>query len=146
MAKDNAGSASVICIKLTATQTTLVFELAQAGGCSIDAITDLALVYGLNAMSVDPSVLVANDTGAGAGVASSLAEKYPQYHKSVQGLDSIDVYTILDLFKVHDHTLGHAIKKLLLAGVRTGTKSKADDVREARDTLNRWAELQEKKK
>lgn len=68
---------------------------------------------------------------------------YSKYFKDVKHLDTIDIYRVLDLFGVVDHALGHAVKKLLLAGPRTGGKSFEDDVREARDTLNRWLEMQE---
>ena len=37
--------------------------------------------------------------------------------------------------------LCHASKKLLLSGVRTGGKSLEQDVKEARDSLNRWLEM-----
>ena len=68
------------------------------------------------------------------------AEKYPAYFKSVQGFESIDVYAVHHLFGLDDPAgiLHHASKKLLLSGVRTGGKSKYDDIREARDSLNRW--------
>lgn len=71
------------------------------------------------------------------------AQKYPQYFKDISGLDELDVYLLLELFPVKSHAIGHAIKKLLLPGVRTGGKSTVDDVREARDTLNRWLQIQE---
>ena len=47
------------------------------------------------------------------------------------------------LFQIDDCSgaIQHASKKLLLSGVRTGGKSKYDDIREARDTLNRWLQI-----
>ena len=74
---------------------------------------------------------------------SALAQLYPKYHKDVTTLDSIDVYMVHHLFNVQDPSgaIQHASKKLLLSGVRTGGKSKYDDIREARDTLNRWLEI-----
>jgi hypothetical protein len=68
---------------------------------------------------------------------------YPKYYKDVSEITSLDVYGVHKLFSVDDPSgaIQHASKKLLLSGVRTGGKSKWDDIREARDTLNRWLEL-----
>lgn len=73
----------------------------------------------------------------------SMAQKYPQYYKPVGDLKEVDVYTVHHLFDIQDPSgcIQHASKKLLLSGVRTGGKSAHDDIREARDTLNRWLEL-----
>lgn len=73
----------------------------------------------------------------------TLATKYPKYYKSTIGLTEVDVYAVHQLFDIQDPSgaIQHASKKLLLSGVRTGGKSKFDDIREARDTLNRWLEL-----
>lgn len=68
--------------------------------------------------------------------------KYGKYFKDVSNLEKIDVYRILDLYEVTDHALGHAIKKLLLAGSRTGGKGAYKDITEARDTLSRYIEMQ----
>lgn len=72
-----------------------------------------------------------------------LVAKYPKYYKDVSKLSAIDVYGVCGLFGVEDPSgaLHHSIKKLLLSGVRTGGKSKQKDITEARDTLNRWLEL-----
>lgn len=76
-------------------------------------------------------------------VVESMSAKYPKYYKSVGDLKEVDVYAVHMLFQVDDPSgaLQHASKKLLLSGCRTGGKSAFDDVREARDTLNRWLEL-----
>lgn len=73
----------------------------------------------------------------------SIADKYPQYYKKTHGLTEIDVYAVHHLFDIQDPSgcIQHASKKLLLAGVRTGGKSPIKDITEARDTLNRWLEL-----
>lgn len=73
----------------------------------------------------------------------SVHKLYPKYYKDVSEVDSLDVYGVHKLFSVDDPSgaIQHASKKLLLSGVRTGGKSKWDDIREARDTLNRWLEL-----
>lgn len=75
---------------------------------------------------------------------SSLADLYPKYHKHIpKGWTTIDVYAVCQLFPVDDPSgcINHARKKLLVPGVRTGGKSMYKDVMEARDTLNRWLEL-----
>lgn len=71
------------------------------------------------------------------------ADKYPQYFRSVMGITHLDVYGVHKLFNVQDPSgcIQHASKKLLLSGVRTGGKSAYNDIKEARDTLNRWLEL-----
>lgn len=71
------------------------------------------------------------------------SELYPKYYKSTEGLTDVDVYAVHKLFNIQDPSgaIQHASKKLLLSGVRTGGKSQADDIREARDTLTRWLEL-----
>lgn len=76
--------------------------------------------------------------------AKSMAELYPQYYKDVRHIKVIDSYGVCKLFGVKDDSgaLQHATKKLLLSGVRTGGKSAYEDVKEARDTLTRWLELE----
>lgn len=78
---------------------------------------------------------------------SNTAIKYPKYYKDVTHLREVDVYMVHHLFAVDDPSgaIQHASKKLLLSGVRTGGKSKYDDIREARDTLNRWLEINKPK-
>jgi hypothetical protein len=53
----------------------------------------------------------------------------------------IDVYRVLRAFAVSDHNIGHAIKKLLCPGQRSGGKSLWQDVHEALWTLQRWEEM-----
>lgn len=67
--------------------------------------------------------------------------KYPHYYKDVSNLNEVDVYRVLKLFNVTDQAIGHAIKKLLVAGGR-GAKDISKDVQEAIDTLERWKEIQ----
>lgn len=73
----------------------------------------------------------------------SMAEKYPAYYKNVEHLTEVDVYQIHHLFNIQDPSgaIQHSSKKLLLSGVRTGGKSRYEDVKEARDTLTRWLQL-----
>ena len=70
---------------------------------------------------------------------------YPKYFKDVSGMSEVDVYAVHQLFNIQDPSgaIQHASKKLLLSGVRTGGKSKRVDIQEARDTLNRWLQLDE---
>jgi hypothetical protein len=74
---------------------------------------------------------------------TSMAQRYPKYYKSVKGLEEIDVYIVHQLFNIEDPSgcIQHASKKLLLSGVRTGGKSKIEDIKEARDTLTRFLQL-----
>lgn len=71
---------------------------------------------------------------------------YGKYFRDIRHLKKIDIYRFLELFEVTDHALGHAIKKLVLAGARTGKKPLVADITEARDTLNRWLEMREEDK
>ncbi len=68
--------------------------------------------------------------------------KHAHYFKSVAGLKHVDVYRVLDLFKVTDPCIGHAVKKLLVAGGRGAGKDVGKDVQEAIDCLERWKEMQ----
>lgn len=74
---------------------------------------------------------------------TSMSLKYPKYFKDFSDVSEADVYLIHDRFRIDDSSgaIQHASKKLLLSGVRTGGKSKYQDIKEARDTLNRWLEI-----
>ena len=76
-----------------------------------------------------------------------LVVKYPAYFKDVSDIRMLDVYTVHKLFGINDPSgaIQHASKKLLLSGVRTGGKSMYQDIKEARDTLNRWLEMNPEK-
>ena len=78
-----------------------------------------------------------------SSASSELSKLYPTYYKPVGNLTEVDVYAVHHLFNIQDPSgaIQHASKKLLLSGVRTGNKSKRKDIQEARDTLNRWLEL-----
>ena len=86
-----------------------------------------------------------NQNGSELPKQESMSEKYPNYYKPVGELTEIDVYAVHALFDIQDPSgaIQHASKKLLLSGVRTGNKSITQDVREARDTLTRWLQLNE---
>lgn len=85
----------------------------------------------------------ANDLGVNTETAQTLSEKYPQYYKPVGELTEVDVYAVHHLFQLQDYSgaLHHSSKKILLSGVRTGGKSAYKDIKEARDTLTRWLQL-----
>lgn len=68
-------------------------------------------------------------------------KKHSHYFKDVSHLDHVDVYRVLELFGVREHAIGHAIKKLLVAGNR-GSKNQPQDIQEAIDTLVRYQEMQ----
>lgn len=55
--------------------------------------------------------------------------------------EKVDIYRILQMFDITDQAIGHAIKKLMLAGVRTGAKSTRQDIEEAIVTLQRRLEM-----
>lgn len=66
--------------------------------------------------------------------------KYSHYFKETP-FDRIDIYRTLSLFNVIDPCLQHAIKKLLVAGGRSGGKDIKRDIQEAIDALLRWQEM-----
>jgi hypothetical protein len=70
--------------------------------------------------------------------------EFNRYFKDVSNLTEIDVYMVLELFEVKSHAVGHAIKKLLVAGGR-GNKDEKQDVCEAIASLNRYLEILEGK-
>lgn len=65
---------------------------------------------------------------------------YSHYFKDVSRLEVVDVYRVLELFRVVDPCIQHAVKKLLVAGGR-GTKDLERDISEAIATLERWKEM-----
>lgn len=78
-----------------------------------------------------------------APTGETMAQRYPAYYKDVSDLREIDVYAVHHVFQIDDPSgcLQHSSKKLLLSGARTGGKPKWKDIKEARDTLTRWLEL-----
>lgn len=95
-------------------------------------------------------VPVRDELGIGAGQsqppqappAMPAIRKHSHYYKQVRHLETIDVYRVLDLYKVTDSCIQHAVKKLLVAGGRGGNKDIRQDIQEAIDTLERWKEMQ----
>ncbi len=70
--------------------------------------------------------------------------EFKRYFKDVSNLKEIDVYMVLELFEIKSHAVGHAIKKLLVAGGR-GAKDEKQDVCEAIAALKRYLEILEGK-
>lgn len=70
-----------------------------------------------------------------------MSRKHNHYYKSVEHLQTVDVYRVLALFNVTDPCLQHAIKKLLVAGGRGAGKDITQDIKEAIDSLERWQEM-----
>lgn len=68
--------------------------------------------------------------------------KHPHYHKPTNGVETVDVYWVLNAWGVQCHATGHAIKKLLNAGQR-GVKPTRQDLEEAIDSIKRAIELLE---
>lgn len=70
-----------------------------------------------------------------------MPRKHSHYFRPVTHLRVIDIYRFLDLFNVTDQALGHAIKKLVVPGMRGGNKTSRKDIEEAIDTLQRKLEM-----
>lgn len=70
--------------------------------------------------------------------------KHSHYFKDVRHLDYIDVYELNKLFPIDDDTdcILHARKKLLVCGGRGGSKDMITDITDARDTLNRYLQIE----
>ena len=70
-------------------------------------------------------------------------KKHSHYYKDVSHLDTIDVYRVIQLFGVTDPCLQHAIKKLLVAGMRGGGKDIDKDIQEVIDSCVRFQEMRQ---
>lgn len=68
--------------------------------------------------------------------------KHNHYKKDVTGYDVIDVYDVCNIFEVEDNSgcTHHIIKKLLVMGKR-GHKSKARDLQDIKDSVDRLCEI-----
>ena len=73
-----------------------------------------------------------------------IKKDYSHYHKRCP-YEYVDVYRVLEMWKVTDPCLQHAIKKLLVAGDR-GFKDISKDVNEAIVTLTRWQQMRQEEK
>lgn len=67
-----------------------------------------------------------------------------KYDREIIGLDgkktTVDVYRVLDAFKVTDSATQHAIKKMLCAGLR-GHKDYLTDIDDSIDSLQKAKQL-----
>jgi hypothetical protein len=59
-----------------------------------------------------------------------------KYSRALRGGATLDVYDVLDAFKVDNPAVQHALKKMLCAGSR-GHKDYMQDIQEAIDSLER---------
>ena len=66
--------------------------------------------------------------------------KHGHYFKDVSNLDVIDVYRIIDLWKITDPCNQHALKKILCPGER-GHKDIIQDTQDVIDTMQRKLEM-----
>lgn len=71
------------------------------------------------------------------------AKLHSHYFKDVSQLDTIDVYRVIDLYKIDDPCIQHAVKKLLVAGGRGAGKDTNKDIQEAIDSLERWKDMRQ---
>jgi hypothetical protein len=72
-------------------------------------------------------------------------KKHSHYFKDVSNLDYIDVYRVIDLFKIEHPCLQHAVKKLLVSGGR-GHKDEDRDIQDVIDSCVRWQEMRKEDK
>lgn len=74
---------------------------------------------------------------------SSSKRKHAHYFKDVSDFTEMDTYLLIRVWNIEDKNgaLHHALKKMLDAGKR-GNKDKMKDIREARDSLNRYLEIE----
>jgi hypothetical protein len=66
-----------------------------------------------------------------------------KYRKTIRA-ETVDVYDVLNAYAVTCPALQHAIKKLLMPGLRGG-KDTLQDLREAREALDRAIELEQER-
>ena len=57
----------------------------------------------------------------------------------------LDPYRIADIYGITNHAQFHALKKILCAGKRGGGKTFLQDIREARQALDRLIAMEEEK-
>ena len=64
-----------------------------------------------------------------------------KYHKRIR-TETVDVYDVLRAYGVTCPAVAHAVKKLLMPGLRGG-KDKLQDLHEARQSIDRAIELEQ---
>lgn len=72
---------------------------------------------------------------------SPLVQLYPDHYRRVGDLEHIDAFAVLQMFNIQDPSgcIQHASRKLLMSGNAPDTAYR--DIREARDILSRWLQL-----
>jgi hypothetical protein len=71
----------------------------------------------------------------------ALADTYPHYYRELpRKVSHLDVYRVLDTFGVKRSTVQHAVKKLLVTGIR-GAKNELQDLQEAKASIERAIEM-----
>ena len=75
--------------------------------------------------------------------AQTMSNRYPENYKDLGDLSEIDVFAVHELFQIVDFSgcLHDASRKLLMSSVRNGTKTQYENIKEARDSLTRWLQL-----
>lgn len=135
-----AGLCNIHCTKGEAVQ-----EAQRVLREKVKEMPDLARSLPAGAVAgIQPNDIVSVSLHERRATDARMSEKYPKYYKPVpDGVKDIDIYMLCKMFRVDDPSgcLHHAIKKILLPGVRTGGKTRRDDIKEARDTLTRWLEI-----
>ena len=88
--------------------------------------------------------VLSNPAFAAISEADGFNESGSKYLRAVPcaTLGRVDVYAVLDAFAVTCPARQHAIKKLLCSGLR-GKASALQDLREARDAIDRAVQMQE---
>lgn len=69
-----------------------------------------------------------------------IAKEFNHYYRKCP-YDYIDVYRVLELFNITSPARQHAIKKLLVTGIRGGGKDEIKDLEEAIASLRRDIEM-----
>lgn len=87
----------------------------------------------------------ANSEGGIEESQATLSQKYPAYYKDVGDQPKIDIFAIHHLFEINDPSgcIHLASKKLLMCSNPTSGKPTYQAVKEARDALTRWLQLNE---
>lgn len=70
------------------------------------------------------------------------AVSHGHYFKDVSRLKKLDVYRLIEIYEVSCPVAQHVVKKALAAGKR-GAKDPARDMRDIRDSAQRWLDMRE---
>jgi hypothetical protein len=68
-----------------------------------------------------------------------MSKEMNKYQRKIKGV-VVDLYDIFDAYEVTDQAVGHAIKKLIMAGQR-GYKSEMEDLHEALVSVQRGIDI-----